>query len=135
MPTVNIDRASAQQVVTIEFVRGQTPDENPDMTFLSQDHSDVTDVTEREKCLAQDKTRFAAYLIGDWHMRGLWVEARVLVPIGGGSFSIYTLRSPGLWGVESDCGAEYENAVWTEEASNLREALKAMAPAFAAIEV
>lgn len=42
-------------------------------------------------------------------------------------------RSPGLWGVESDCGAEYEKEIWRDQENELRAALKAMTPVFASL--
>ena len=127
----NIDRPSAPQTVSIEFIRAQAPDEYPDLSFLEQSYSDVENDAERENMQKADEARLAAYNRGDWYMRGLFVEARISVPIGGGSFALYTLRSPGLWGVESDCGASYENEVWQEEEHALRAALKEMGAAFA----
>ena len=130
--TVNIDRPSAPQIVTIEFIRGQSPDENPDLSFLTQDYAGETKFN-RLKAKAADQRRLQSYRNEEWYMRGLWVEARIAVPIGQGSFSLYELRSPGLWNVESDCGADYEKQVWDEQETELRAALKAMAPAFAAL--
>jgi hypothetical protein len=131
----NIDRPGAPQTVTVEFLRGETPETDADLSWLQQDYADVADAGEREKYLAQDAARRQGYNNGDWYTRGLFVIARISVPIGGNSFAMYELRSPGLWGVESDCGTEYENEVWTDEENSLRRALKAMAPVFAALEV
>lgn len=129
----NIDRPSAPQVVTITFERRQSPDEHPDVSFLEQRYEDIGEPEERERCLAADRERLAAYNRGDWHMRGLWVRACISVPIGQGSFTMFHLDSPGLWGVESDCGTEYENEVWSGEEDELKRQMASMAPAFAAL--
>lgn len=70
----NIDRPNTPQVTTVEFVRGESTDENPDLSFLKQEYNDVTDERERAKYLEQDRVRLAAYNAGDWFMRGLWVD-------------------------------------------------------------
>lgn len=129
----NIDAPSAPQTVTVEFVNGETADEYPDLSFLEQSYNDIEDDEEREANQKADEERLADYNRGMWHMRGLWVEARIRVPVGQGSFTHYTMRSPGLWGVESDCGAEYENEVWAEEKASLLAALKAMGTAFTSL--
>jgi nitrogen fixation/metabolism regulation signal transduction histidine kinase len=126
----NIDRPSAAQEVTIQFMRCQAPDSSPDISHLEQDYADVTDLQEREKYLAQDRERLAAYHREEWNMRGLWVEARVMVPIGQGSFTMHTIKSAGAWGVESDCGDEHEKELWDEEEQELRRQLAVMGAAF-----
>lgn len=126
-----IDRPSAPQVVTITFERRQAPDEHPDLSHLEQRYEDIGEPEERAKCLEQDRARIEAYNNGEWHMRGLWVRACISVPIGGGSFAMFHLDSPGLWGVESDCGDDYEQETWRNEEHQLRQMMAAMAPEFA----
>lgn len=129
----NIDRPSTPQEVTIHFERRQQPDEHPDISHLEQDYADVVDEAEREKYRAADRARLEAYNNGDWHMRGLFVRACISVPIGGGSFCMFHLDSPGLWGVESDCGDAYEQEIWRDEERQLKDMMATMAPAFAAL--
>lgn len=57
--------------------------------------------------------------------------ARVFIPCGGSSFRLLTLRSAGLWGIESDAGA-YLREVYEEEKADLRAELATFAAAFAA---
>jgi len=63
------------------------------------------------------------FLSGDWCMVGVIARAVVSVPIGGGSFAHYTLDSPGLWGVEGDCGEDYMQEVFEEEKRALLSAM------------
>lgn len=70
----------------------------------------------------QDYARAEAYNRGDWHMCGVYATAKVTL---AGSDVIQTLRSGGLYGIESDSGADYFAEVGKDECDALRAELAA----------
>lgn len=65
--------------------------------------------------------------LADWHNEiwgyvGVRARATLFIPCGGQSFAVYTLDSPGLWGIESDAG-DYLQTVFDQEKAQLREHL------------
>lgn len=70
----------------------------------------------------QDYQRSEALNRGDWNYIGLWAEAEAQLTNNG---PVQTIRSGGLWGVESDSG-EYLAEIAKEELSQLRDELEAM---------
>jgi hypothetical protein len=68
---------------------------------------------------AAARERWSGYERGEWSFIGVRAKAEIHVPIGGGSFCIYTVTSPGLWGVESDSGEEYLASVYEDEKAEL----------------
>jgi hypothetical protein len=68
------------------------------------------------------------FVRGDWSYVGVVAVARISIPIGGGSFITHTLRSPGLWGIES-YSPEYHKEVYEEQKTELLEQLKILAAA------
>jgi hypothetical protein len=73
----------------------------------------------------QDQARLDAWNRDDWHFIGIQARAHVLL-VRNGTGTIYTLESPGLWGIENDSGEEYLAEVFAEECSTLRDDLKAL---------
>lgn len=71
----------------------------------------------------QDQARLDAFQSGEWHGVGVRAMATVYIPVGQGSFAIYTLTSPGLWGIESDSGEDYFDEVFAEEKSALIDSM------------
>lgn len=69
------------------------------------------------------EARMKAWRQGDWRYIGIRARATIYVPIGGNSFAVYTLSSPGLWGVESDSG-DYLDETFEEEKATLTDHLK-----------
>lgn len=132
-PYRNVDRPNTEQRTTVHFVRGEALDESPDLSYLEQDYAEASP-EERAKALAADAERLRGFHRGAWHMCGFFVEARVWVPIGGNSFATYTLRSPGVWGTESDSSDEYKAELWAEEEKQLRAHLALMGAAFLDLE-
>lgn len=70
----------------------------------------------------QDYRRMEDYNRGSWWMVGIWAEARVILT---GDVA-QTVRSGGLWGIESDSDEDHFNEVEAEELASLRTELKAM---------
>lgn len=69
-----------------------------------------------------DYRRMEQYNAGDWHMTGTYAVAEVVLA----NDVIQTLRSPGLWGTESDSEASYFAQIEQEELAELREQLLAV---------
>lgn len=69
--------------------------------------------------------RFAAHAAGEWEYVGVQAEARCLI-VRNGHGTYYTLRSPGVWGMESDC-EDYINGIYGEQKAELLADIAAMA--------
>lgn len=142
--TMNFDRPGAPQVVTISFQRLQVPDDHANAQGADS-HDDgfwpsrdpeaagYVDPDKFEEEQAKAQARFDGF--GDsWHFVGHLVRAHISVPIGGGSFTQFSLESAGLWGTESDCGDEYSAELWEEQESDLKAQLRAMGLAFLTLD-
>lgn len=82
-----------------------------------------------------DESEVTAWQDGAWQFVGVRAVADIRIPVGGGSFACYRLKSPGLWGVDyhgtADCDA-YLESIYREEVEELRHALRAMPAALEA---
>lgn len=76
---------------------------------------------EQRKYIVEDDARLDGYHRGDWYMKGCWAEADICV-----NGVIQTIKSGGLWGIESDCGDEYAKEIEEEETAALKEILAAL---------
>lgn len=140
----NIDRPKAAQVVSVTFemvlTRDDTagpPDKMQDGYWPSLDPKDCgyigdgkTDADLKREHAKQQR-RLTRWQNDGWHYVGVIARANVSVPIGGDSFSLYTIDSPGLWGIESDAG-KYLKEVYSEQLDELKAQLAAMGAAFQA---
>jgi hypothetical protein len=109
--------------VTVTFARQTCEDCDPDISRLDQ-----TDAQMGAGFEAESAKRKAAYRRGDWHMIGIRAEAAITVCYGQYS-TLYTLTSPGLWGIESDSHEDYLQSVYQEECAQLRADIEAMGAA------
>ena len=74
----------------------------------------------------QDYERMAGLERGDWCYFGVSAQAQVGVSLNGGkSFNVETIRSAGLWGIESDSEQSYFDEVMGEELAELKGLLEA----------
>jgi hypothetical protein len=108
------------------------PDERDDGFWPSTDpkaagYVDPENFDEEQRKARERMDRWEAE---DWWYVGVVAVANLLVPIGGGSFRIMTLKSGGLWGIESDCG-DYIREVFEDEKDNLLAELKTLGEALA----
>jgi len=71
----------------------------------------------------EDYQCLEAYNRGDWCMLGIWAEAEVQTQNHG---VIQTIRSGGLWGIESDSGEVYLDEIANEELAALSSELGAL---------
>jgi hypothetical protein len=81
-------------------------DEDPDTSFIDQD---------------EFADRREAYQRGDFTFVGVVAEADVVI-----EGTVQTLKSGGLWGIESDSDEAYIEEVALEEYNGLRDVLKAV---------
>lgn len=125
-----------------EFEMVQTHDDCPDLSFLGKysdtpaehhiDRKERGDMGRNEfryfnagcgdpEYIEQDYRRMEAYNAGEWHMIGIY--ARVELNING---TIQTIRSGGLYGIESDSGVDYLTEIYQEQCAELVEILESM---------
>jgi hypothetical protein len=138
----NIDKVARPQVVTVEFERvlerdesAGAPDKMSDGFWPSQDKDSAGYIGHVSEAEFKRQTRAAQLRMnrwrgGAWYYVGVIARARIHVPIGGTSFTVYTIDSAGLWGIESDSGA-YLDEVYREQLDELKEQLALMGEAFA----
>ena len=102
------------------------PDERDDGFWPSQDPTAAGYVgaTDFEEQQTKATERMDAWRRGDWQYVGVQAEARCLV-VRHRVGTFYTLRSPGVWGIESDAG-DYLSTVFEEEKAVLLADMAAM---------
>ena len=94
-------------------------DDNPDLSYLSQDYHEIEDIIEREKYLSQDKKRLENY-DNSWNTIGIKAYTMIYLPIGNNSFKLQEIDSGGLWGIESDSEKEYIQEIKNEQINELK---------------
>jgi hypothetical protein len=85
-----------------------TTDDDADTSYLEQD---------------EFADRLAEYRDGDFGYVGVYLEVDALIPHGA-DLIIQTIRTPGLWGIESDSGEDYLRSVAHDEYWTLAEMLR-----------
>lgn len=99
----------------------QAIDESPDLSYLEDENRyKGVPVKEAAKYREEDQKRIESYG-RDWWMTGIWAEAQVVV-----DSVVQTIRSGGIWGIESDSHEGYPKEVALEEVSALKDILKKM---------
>lgn len=74
----------------------------------------------------QDFARMEGLTRGDWSFIGIIAKAHIITSNG----TTQVIRSPGIWGIESDCGADYLKFVSDSELTSLRLELMALGEGF-----
>lgn len=107
----------------IEFKLIETHDETADIAGWQEPPSD--DETEF-KALYEKEVK--AYNNDEWHFIGVQAKAIIKFPHGTNPdcWITTTLKSPGLWGMESNCDQAYKQEVFEEEKTTLIELLKSL---------
>ena len=98
-------------------------DDNPDLSYLSQDYHEIEDIDEREKYRNQDIVRLENYN-NSWNTIGIKAYTMIYLPIGNNSFKLQEIDSGGLWGIESDSEKEYIQEIKNEQIDELKGYLK-----------
>lgn len=137
-------RKAAKRIDRVRFVR--EVDTDPDMSYLGEyksspgaedrtiDREERGDMGRNEfryfiaamsaketgnpESVEQDYKRAEAMNRGEWWYVGIRAEARIVV-----GETCQRITSGGLWGIESDSGADYFAEVQAEELANLKEQL------------
>jgi|GEM_PF-2985906 len=95
-------------------------EELPDYTTRPEDY-----LFQDKNYIAEDQARLDAWKRGEWHFVFIRARADILV-VRNGIGTKYSLTSAGVWGIESDSGADYLQTVFEDEKANLLADLKAM---------
>ena len=96
--------AKRQRVELLSIRAVVESDPDPDISYLEQD---------------EFEDRLKAYQDGEFQFVGVVVEAEVEI-----ESTVQYLRSPGLWGIESDSDKDYILSVCSDEYEELRKVLK-----------
>jgi hypothetical protein len=97
--------------LTIDSIEIETiPDDDPDVSWLEQEGFE---------------DRRETYELGYWYLFGVRLLARITLEHAGRIPETIELRTPGLWGVESDAGEEYLDEIAADELPMLVEDLRA----------
>lgn len=100
-------------------------DNDPDLSYLEQDYADVP-ADEAARYRQQDAERLASY--GEtWHTVGVYAEARLKfrTPQGGWTQGAI-VRTPGIWGIETDSELSYFDELGDDQLAELQEMLGAL---------
>jgi len=127
----------APQCVRIDWVmetpwddRGDAPDERNDGFYPSHD-KDAAGYVEPERYdeeMAKAELRMNEWRRGAWGYVGVVAVANIVVPVGETAVILHTLKSGGLWGIESDAG-DYLKEVFEEEKAELLAQLMTLSAA------
>lgn len=71
----------------------------------------------------QNYRRIMEFERGDWHMLGISAQAEIATSENGATWTINTIRSGGLWGVESDSDEATLNEIGSEQLEELTDIL------------
>ena len=98
-------------------------DQDPDTSWLEQTPAELGSM----EAAVAFRRRLKAYQAGKFHFVGVYAEARVRfeTPQGGWTQGSY-VRTPGLWGIESDSDESYFAEVGEDEQYELNEMLEAL---------
>lgn len=113
--------------VTVTFKREEADDCDADLSYLTDTRDNYRGLPADEiaKYVDQDLERLAAYRRGDWYMVGIRAVATIWIERPGYRTN-YTIKSPGLWGIESDSGEVYLKSIFDDECATLRADIEAM---------
>jgi hypothetical protein len=81
---------------------------------------------DNRKYAKQDYERMTDLERGCWGFIGVRAEAEIAIPNGNDSATMQTIRSGGLWGIESDSGDDYFAEVGNDELADLKTQLHAL---------
>jgi hypothetical protein len=114
--------------VTVTFKREEADDcDSRPEDYLGNMASNYLGCTPDEiaKYVAQDQARLEAYYAKEWCYIGIRAVATIRV-YSGRYVTEYTLKSPGVWGIESDSDSSYLDEVYLDECNVLRADIEAM---------
>lgn len=83
---------------------------------------------ESDEHRAETNARIDAYYRDEWWFVGVRAVAHIQHVYAGGSSTLYTIKSAGLWSVESDSSESHLAEIFDEQKSELAEFLNAIGP-------
>jgi hypothetical protein len=104
-------------------------DQDPDLSYLQQDYYNdnpkypLCSKEDNEKYKQQDKERLEDYYKNYWWMIGIYAQTEILIPYANNIFQTIPIRSPSIWGVESDA-KDIQKDYDDEKIMELKELLK-----------
>lgn len=128
------------KILSVKFE--QILDESPDLSFLGEysDTPETVHIDRKERgdmqrnelryfnlgtgdaeYIEADYERMESYNNGNWHMTGCIAKAEVQLAANG---PFQTIRSGGLWGVESDADSAYLDQIRRDELNQLYQELE-----------
>ena len=100
--------------ITFKMLTLEDTDSNPN-AYLFQDPA----------YQEEDQALLEAWRNDEWRFIGIQAQADILIVSDDGKYGTsYTLKSAGLWGIESDSGDEYLKTVFEEQKADLLADLK-----------
>ena len=96
------------------------PDEWADLSWLEQTPKQLGSL----ETAVGNRRRLRALERDEWYPVGVRLVAEVAVMVGGGETQRCRFLTPGIWGVESDSGDDYFQAIADEEAPMLADDLR-----------
>ena len=101
---------SGAKVTEIRVI--EETDFDPDLSDLEKEAGGDAESEEVEEFA---KKRLQAYERGDWEYIGIYIVAEVVV-----DHTVQLIRTPGVWGTESDSNKEYKYELVNEEYEELK---------------
>lgn len=100
------------KISTSEFTLDLIPDEDPETSYLEQEGFE---------------DRLRQYRDGQFHFIGVRASVDLTIPMGtDGGGICHTVKSPGLWSIETDSADDYIAEVGDEEKATLTDMLRTM---------
>lgn len=133
----NFDAPKRPQKVHIAWRLEMPDDDSPDAPderdngfwpSHNEDAAGYVDPENYDEAQRIASERMLAWRRGEWGYIGVVAVAEIAIPIGQGAFVTHTLRSAGLWGIESDVG-EYLSEVFEEEKAELLSQIETLCAA------
>lgn len=115
------------RVARIEIIKSHDPDMTPGDKCGGEDRYKGEKPADRARYEAEDQKRLEAWNRDEWHFIGIYVSAVVELDFGAYKMaSAVKVRTPGLWGIESDSSEDYFHEVAAEEYDTLKMILGAL---------
>ncbi len=119
--------AAWAEVVVVKIIEAHDPHSKPPtMEEAEQNYKGCT-AAQKKRCLTEDAAKLAEWNGDVWHYVGIYLRATVAVHLPDGTtLQTATIRTPGLWGVESYSGDDYKESIAREEFATLRVICEAL---------
>ena len=108
--------------VEVRMVTEVDCDTSPEDMYSPDNYKGEENNPDYQKWLHEDAARIVDYYKDRWYYMGVRAQAKVTIPSGikDGWMAEIIIKSPGLWGIESDCGDDYLKEIYQDEVDNLK---------------